>query len=138
MIKTLKQNRPLVLQGGLAGLLPFAVSALALQLGWAGTTPFLTYSVVILAFLSGVIWWHGLQKNDLPSIAAGLLTPALAWLLLFLSPGTAVGLLGAAFLLLWCWEMVFLRSTYSAGYRLLRTTLTFCVLLLHGWVWLIL
>lgn len=135
---SLRRNPPLVLMGGLAGLVPFVGSAIALQAGWSDAWPFLAYSVIILSFLAGVNWWYGLQQKQMPSVAVGLMLPALAWLVLFLSDHLTVLALGVGFLLLWAWEMLIMRRVYTRGYALLRTVLTLGVLVTHLWVWLLL
>ncbi|MCH8551824.1 MAG: DUF3429 domain-containing protein [Natronospirillum sp.] len=135
---SLRRNPPLVLSGGLAGLLPFVGSAIALQVGWSDAGPFLTYSVIILSFLAGVNWWYGLQQKQMPSVVVGLMLPALAWLALFLPTHLTVLALGTGFLLLWAWEMLIMHQVYTRGYALLRTVLTLGVLATHVWAWLVL
>lgn len=137
-METLQKNPPLVVWGGLAGLLPFLGSTLALQLGWSDAGPLLAYSAIILAFLSGIVWWHGLRSKDNGSVAVGLSLPALVWLTLFLPERTTAGLFGIGYLLLWSWEMLFLRRVYTTGYQLLRTLLTLGVVLVHFWAWVVL
>jgi hypothetical protein len=118
--------------GGLAGLIPFYLSALAVQLGWAEVLLFKSYSVIIVSFLSGVIWWHGLQHGDRESILVALMIPALAWLAMLL-PFTLM-LLATGYVVVWAWEMLRLRSNYASSYILLRAILTFFVVVAHGWV----
>lgn len=120
--------------GGLGGLIPFYFSALAIQLGWADELMFQAYSVIILSFLSGVVWWHGLQHADRQSLIVALLIPALAWLFLLLPWVALLVLLASAYVLLWAWEMLRLRPFYSSSYVLLRSLLTLFVVLAHGWV----
>lgn len=147
-LDTLKTNRPMVLYGSLAGLVPFFASVLATQFGLAGPGPFLVYSAIILAFLSGALWWFALtaeeiagdvpdesDRSDEPTLALALVLPAVAWLVLVMLPERIIVLLlGLGFLTLWVWEVIKLRQIYSAGYMLLRTVLTAVVLLLHFWL----
>lgn len=142
-LDTLKANRPLVLYGGLAGLVPFFISALGLQLGWLAVEAFMQYSVIILSFLSGALWWHGLKAETEESgshrphettLPLALALPAAAWLVLFLPDRVTVLLLGGGYLALWVWEMLFMRDIYRKRYLLLRTVLTVLVLVLHFWV----
>jgi len=141
----LKSNRPLVLCGTLAGALPFLASALALQFGWLSSAPFITYSAIILSFLCGVLWWYGLvdarkveqsspSQPHFTTLPLALALPAGAWLVTFLPDRFAVLLLGCAFLALWAWEMMFMRSVYRKRYLLLRTLITAVVVISHFWV----
>lgn len=124
----------LVWLGGLAGLIPFYFSALAVQTGWVEVLLFKSYSVIILAFLSGVVWWHGLQQSDRASMVVALVIPALAWLFFLLPLTLMLLLLATAYVLLWGWEMYRLRPFYPASYITLRTLLTVFVLFAHAWV----
>lgn len=134
MNKPLLANTALVWLGGLAGLIPFYFSALALQLGWFDVVMFQFYSVIILSFLSGVIWWAGIQHSDRASILLALVVPALAWLALLLPVTLLLFVLATAYGVLWVWEILRLRGLYPASYMLLRTLLTCFVLLAHAWV----
>lgn len=124
----------LVWLGGLAGLIPFYFSAIGVQTGWVDVLMFKSYSVIILSFLSGVVWWYGLQQSDRASIVVALAIPALAWLFFLLPLTLMLLLLAIAYLVLWGWEMFRLRPLYSASYVTLRSVLTVFVLLAHGWV----
>jgi hypothetical protein len=123
--------------GGLAGLLPFYVSALAVQFGWADGLLFKAYSVIILSFLSGVVWWHGLQHADRESIIIALALPALAWVVMLLPLHLMLFFLAAGYGVIWAWEMLRLRHFYANSYVVLRAILTFFVILAHGWMLLI-
>lgn len=144
-LEEIKSNRPLVLYGTLAGALPFLGSALALQLGLLSSEPFVSYSVIVLSFLCGVLWWHGLvdarkadqksaEQPHLTTLPMALALPAAAWLVLFFPTLIAVLLLGCGYLALWVWEMLFMRGVYRKRYLLLRTLMTAVVVLTHFWV----
>lgn len=142
----------MVRYGALAGLLPFLGSALAWYFGWLSLQPFLLYSAIIVSFLAGVLWWHGLsaaphradREEDVPlaalpentaSLTVALAVPAVAWAATFLPDVWNVLILGSLYLLVWVWEMLTLRSVYRRAYLLLRTALTLIVVLVHGGIW---
>ncbi len=135
----------MVIYGGLAGLLPFLASALAWYFGWLSLQPFISYSIIILSFLSGVVWWHGLagsaardRDSETPHVTAlptALVLPVGAWLVLFLPDVWTVLLLAIGYLALWVWEMMFLRRLYRRHYVVLRAFLTLVVVLVHLGIW---
>ncbi|MDN3611362.1 DUF3429 domain-containing protein [Vibrio ostreicida] len=132
---------------GYLGLLPFMASVVLILvemtvLGLTGMTLFTAYSVVILSFLSGVLWGNGIDhsrhtlcRNAL--ILSNLFT-LLAWAAFLVSksqPMTALVLLSLGYLMVWVAELALRESEHEdkpEGYQRLRAQLTFGVIVLHG------
>lgn len=128
-----EENQTLIWAGGILGLIPFLAAVFGIHwLGWE-LHRFTLYSGVILAFLCGVIWKNALEADKGAPIALGLALaiPALIWLVVFGSPGVQVGVAALGFVVVYGWERFSVWSVYPAGYRVLRTTLTTLVVLIH-------
>ena len=131
---------------GLLGFIPFAVTTgLALSdrllFGQDPRMVFITYSVVILSFLGGVLWGRTLQRPD-DRLGRGLLIASnavalMAWGGLLAGSAyfpAALCLLMAAYGTVWFLEQRFDAAlTHQAGkvYLKLRTALTGMVLSAH-------
>jgi len=116
---------------GYLGLLPFAG---ALGVSWTGLTVFglageqlfITYSAVILSFLSGVLWGNGLDNTP----------PTLSRYALVLSNVFALLAWGAGYFLVWLTERWIRyrqqKNDQPAGYQTMRDRLTLSVVAFHG------
>jgi hypothetical protein len=132
----------IIVLGGL-GLLPFLAGFYLQinQLDWlafSGRTLFMTYSAIILSFMSGALWGQSLEHSrevtlfKLPIITNVI--ALLAWLcLLFNQSSLAIGVLFSGYLLLllteWYWRE---QGDFPNGYYpMLRLLLTSIVCVLH-------
>lgn len=95
----------------LAGLLPFAIAAVATNMGYALQTPARLYGAVIMAFLSGLHWAVFLffaEKCPRPLLLTSNITALLAWLSLLL-PNASLAIwlqaVGLSYLLLLDWRL---------------------------------
>lgn len=133
---------------GYLGLLPFAG---ALGVSWTGLTVFglageqlfITYSAVILSFLSGVLWGNGLD-NPPPTLSRYALVLSnvfalLAWgaLVKGATPlSLTVSVLTAGYFLVWLTERWIRycqqKNDQPAGYQTMRDRLTLSVVALHA------
>jgi len=129
---------------GLAGVLPFAATAINLHTAWPlfngfALQIFIVYSAVILSFLGGIRW--GLAVNAqaarsadfvlavLPSLVAtgAVLLPRPGWQILALAAGfAAIGTL----------DFIRPAAGMKAWLRSLRWQLSLLVLITHGMAWL--
>lgn len=126
-------NQSLIWAGGILGLIPFLASLFGVHwLGW-DIERFTLYSGLILAFLCGVVWKNALrfEAQSLMGLTLALVLPAALWLALFTRPEVQIGMAAAGFLVVYGWERHSVWQTYPAGYRVLRTTLTTLVVLIH-------
>lgn len=123
---------------GYAGLIPFYAALLAVWmgepiLGFSGKTLFMTYSAIILSFMSGV-WWGQVigSKNNTWLILSNVFA-LLAWFTLI--DGRVLFsllLLMIGYLLLWAFEWKVPALRVGKSYFALRTQLTFMVVLAHA------
>lgn len=131
---------------GYLGLLPFALSLICIVtgaslFGLTGEEMFISYSVVILSFLSGVLWGNGIDHSvDKISRNALLLSNLFAvmtWGVLLLSRqniALALILLAIGYFLVWFSERavrVAEKERKPAGYKILRARLTTSVVIMH-------
>jgi hypothetical protein len=115
---------------GLAGLLPFVASALAVALGppsWhdAALRALIAYAAVIVSFLGGIHWGSTTAAERDGSRVWGVVPSLLAWPML-LVPAPRWALLGLAASLFACWAVDRTRfaSMGLAALLPLRTRLT--------------
>ena len=132
---------------GYMGLIPFLFGLLlsltdSQLLSLSGETLFITYSVVILSFLSGILWGNGIENfENQSSNKALLLSNAIvlvAWLAVLLGEQqelvtTLILILG--YIAVWRAERTMREENQSQGpdgYFDMRTRLTSSVVLMHG------
>lgn len=91
MFVPLSQIPPMALRLGLAGVIPFAASAVY-AVATSGTAPFIihaasSYALAILCFMSGCIWAFAARAEDPTGIALSTVPTLLGWggFVLFLS-----------------------------------------------------
>ncbi|KJY86581.1 hypothetical protein TW84_19530 [Vibrio neptunius] len=131
---------------GYLGLVPFALSLICIVtgarlFGLTGEEMFISYSVVILSFLSGVLWGNGIDHSvDKISRNALLLSNLFAvmtWGVLLLSRqnvALALVLLGFGYFLVWFSERavrIAEKERKPVGYKILRARLTTSVIVMH-------
>ncbi|MEZ8880309.1 DUF3429 domain-containing protein [Vibrio lentus] len=132
---------------GYMGLIPF-LFGLLLSLtdsqffGLSGETLFITYSVVILSFLSGILWGNGIENFESQSSNKALILSnvivLVAWLAVLLGEQkefltTLVLIIG--YIAVWRAERSMREENQSEGpdgYFDMRTRLTSSVVLMHG------
>jgi len=140
------KNHTLIYSLGLAGLIPFIGSCIAVFTGWTilGMAPqslFLSYSAIILSFLGGTLWG---KSRELPtsSLSTGLLIfsnvlALLAWFMLLLGPDSySSGLIIAilAYITIYTVERTNSEQLFASvggSYLTLRLILTTTVCLSH-------
>ncbi|PTO64514.1 DUF3429 domain-containing protein [Vibrio splendidus] len=141
------QTRNTMAKLGYMGLIPF-LFGLLLSLtdsqffSLSGETLFITYSVVILSFLSGILWGNGIENFESQSSNKALILSNVivlaAWLAVLL--GEQQELLTSLILILgyiavWRAERSMREENQSEGpdgYFDMRTRLTSSVVLMHG------
>lgn len=122
---------------GWSGILPFAaaLAAAVLRPEWqdAARAAFVGYGAVILSFLGGARWGHGLAAEAPPRRYVEAVLPSLvgfAALLALPWPGAALGLLAAGFTV---WLLLDLRDPlWTLAYRRMRLGVSLVVLALHA------
>ncbi|MEZ9546744.1 MULTISPECIES: DUF3429 domain-containing protein [Vibrio] len=141
------QTRNTMAKLGYMGLIPFLFGLLlsltdSQLLSLSGETLFITYSVVILSFLSGILWGNGIENfENQSSNKALLLSNAIvlvAWLAVLLGEQqelvtTLILILG--YIAVWRAERTMREENQSQGpdgYFDMRTRLTSSVVLMHG------
>ncbi|KHT45948.1 DUF3429 domain-containing protein [Vibrio sinaloensis] len=146
-VKSTQQPRSTMLSLGYLGLVPFAVG-LVLQLnsisvfGVGGLEMFVFYSVVILSFLSGVLWGnaidHSKHRMSRNALLLSNLFAVLSWGVLLLARnnvGLALILLAVSYGLVLLTELALRNSEQERGpngYETLRIRLTSGVVVMHG------
>ena len=138
------QNQSTMLNLGYLGLLPFIAGlVLAIMdqslLGMSGEKLFVTYSAIILSFLSGVMWGsvldHFAEKKTKVALILSNAFALLAWgALLIANLQLAILLLAIGFIAVWFCEKQSrqaLQQTQPAAYQTLRFRLTAGVVLMH-------
>ncbi|GEM74828.1 DUF3429 domain-containing protein [Vibrio sagamiensis] len=136
---------------GFMGLVPF-VCGLVLSiidkhiLGYSGEIIFVTYSAVILSFLSGILWGTAITNPHLHSSSRLLLLSnmmsLLAWFSLLLSDQdflSPIVILAFGYITVWRAEKSakvcsMVHNLVLADYAAMRTKLTVCVVLLHSFM----
>ncbi|MEZ9518583.1 DUF3429 domain-containing protein [Vibrio splendidus] len=141
------QTRNTMAKLGYMGLIPF-LFGLLLSLtdsqffSLSGETLFITYSVVILSFLSGILWGNGIENFESQSSNKALILSNVivlaAWLAVLLGEQqefltTLILILG--YIAVWRAERSIREENQSEGpdgYFDMRTRLTSSVVLMHG------
>lgn len=150
MIRTLDSVPVPALYFGLAGLLPFVLSAIACwlvpeagRLFGAVTPEFIlcAYGAVILSFLGGIRWGvamqHGSLINDWVVVGLAMVPSLLAWPALLLSPSVGIPMVVVGLLLQYAIDYQSSKAALTPQWFLpLRTVLTLGAVLslLLGWV----
>ncbi len=141
------QTRNTMAKLGYMGLIPFLFGLLlsltdSRFLGLSGETLFITYSVVILSFLSGILWGNGIENFENQSSNKALVlsnvTVLAAWLAVLLGEQqefltTLILIIG--YIAVWRAERSMREENQSEGpdgYFDMRTRLTSSVVLMHG------
>jgi uncharacterized membrane protein YfhO len=141
------QTRNTMAKLGYMGLIPFLFGLLlsltdSQFLGLGGETLFITYSVVILSFLSGILWGNGIENFESQSSNKALILSnvivLVAWLAVLLGEQkefltTLILIIG--YIAVWRAERSIREENQSEGpegYFEMRTRLTSSVVLMHG------
>ncbi|MEZ8720088.1 DUF3429 domain-containing protein [Vibrio pomeroyi] len=141
------QTRNTMAKLGYMGLIPFLFGLLlsltdSQLLGLSGETLFITYSVVILSFLSGILWGNGIENFESQTSNKALILSnvivLIAWLAMLLGEQkefltTLILILG--YIAVWRAERAMREENQSQGpdgYFDMRTRLTSSVVLMHG------
>lgn len=141
------QTRNTMAKLGYMGLIPFLFGLLlsftdSQFMGISGETFFITYSVAILSFLSGILWASGIENFESQSSNKALLLSnaivLVAWLAVLLGEQkelvtTLILILG--YIAVWRAERTMREENQSQGpdgYFDMRTRLTSSVVLMHG------
>ena len=141
------QTRNTMAKLGYMGLTPFLFGLLlsltdSQFLGLSGETLFITYSVVILSFLSGILWGNGIENFESQSSNKALILSnvivLVAWLAVLLGEQkefltTLILIIG--YIAVWRAERSMREENQSVGpdgYFDMRTRLTSSVVLMHG------
>ena len=141
------QTRNTMAKLGYMGLIPFLFGLLlsltdSQFLGLSGETLFITYSVVILSFLSGILWGNGIGNFESQSSNKALILSnvivLVAWLAVLLGEQkefltTLILIIG--YIAVWRAERSMREENQSEGpdgYFDMRTRLTSSVALMHG------
>ncbi|MEZ9392646.1 DUF3429 domain-containing protein [Vibrio sp. J383] len=141
------QTRNTMAKLGYMGLIPFLFGLLlsltdSQFLGLSGETLFITYSVVILSFLSGILWGNGIENFESQSSNKALILSNVvvlaAWVAVLLGEQkefitTLVLIIG--YIAVWRAERSMREENQSEGpdgYFDMRTRLTSSVVLMHG------
>ncbi|OBT32134.1 DUF3429 domain-containing protein [Vibrio splendidus] len=141
------QTRNTMANLGYMGLIPFLFGLLlsltdSQFLGLSGETLFITYSVVILSFLSGILWGNGIENFESQSSNKALILSNVivlaAWLAVLLGEQkefltTLILIIG--YIAVWRAERSMREENQSEGpdgYFDMRTRLTSSVVLMHG------
>ncbi|MFA0628447.1 DUF3429 domain-containing protein [Vibrio sp. 10N.222.49.A3] len=141
------QTRNTMAKLGYMGLIPFLFGLLlsltdSQVFSLSGETLFITYSVVILSFLSGILWGNGIENFESQSSNKALFLSNVivlaAWLAVLLGEQqefltTLILILG--YIAVWRAERSMREENQSEGpdgYFDMRTRLTSSVVLMHG------
>ncbi|MEZ8157987.1 DUF3429 domain-containing protein [Vibrio splendidus] len=141
------QTRNTMAKLGYMGLIPF-LFGLLLSLtdsqffSLSGETFFITYSVVILSFLSGILWGNGIENFESQSSNKALILSNVivlaAWLAVLLGEQQeflTILILILGYIAVWRAERSMREENQSEGpdgYFDMRTRLTSSVVLMHG------
>ncbi|MFS1946506.1 DUF3429 domain-containing protein [Vibrio lentus] len=141
------QTRNTMAKLGYMGLIPFLFGLLlsltdSQFLGLSGETLFITYSVVILSFLSGILWGSGIENFESQSSNKALILSnvivLVAWLAVLLGEQKeflTTLLLIIGYIAVWRAERSMREENQSEGpdgYFDMRTRLTSSVVSMHG------
>ncbi|EGA68822.1 hypothetical protein VISI1226_10852 [Vibrio sinaloensis DSM 21326] len=141
-----KDSVSIMLRLGYLGLIPFVFSLICIFTGISvrgltGVEMFVSYSVVILSFLSGVIWGngidHSIDKISRNALLLSNLFAVMTWAVLLLArenTALALLLLAIGYGLVWFSERairVAEKERKPAGYKALRARLTSGVVIMH-------
>ncbi|WP_372384513.1 DUF3429 domain-containing protein [Vibrio sp. BS-M-Sm-2] len=141
------QTRNTMAKLGYLGLIPFLFGLLlsltdSQLFSLSGETLFITYSVVILSFLSGILWGNGIENFESPSSNKALILSNVivltAWLSVLLGEQQeflTIILLIIGYIAVWRAERSMREENQSEGpdgYFDMRTRLTSSVVLMHG------
>ncbi|MCG9647335.1 DUF3429 domain-containing protein [Vibrio brasiliensis] len=130
-------------QLGYWGLVPFFLGTVMIAfdmqiLAIGGTQLFISYSAVILSFLSGVLWGRSLNHQVATSKRIALIASnvfaLMAWLLLLQtsqSVTAVIALLGVGYVAIWYFEKRTWRDKLTDPYQIMRRNLTGMVAGLH-------
>ncbi|MEZ9389116.1 DUF3429 domain-containing protein [Vibrio lentus] len=141
------QTRNTMANLGYMGLIPFLFGLLlsltdSRLIGINGETLFITYSVVILSFLSGILWGNGIENFESQTSNKALILSnvivLIAWLAVLLGEQkefltTLILIVG--YIAVWRAERSMREENQSEGpdgYFDMRTRLTSSVVLMHG------
>ncbi|NOI90043.1 DUF3429 domain-containing protein [Vibrio splendidus] len=141
------QTRNTMAKLGYMGLIPFLFGLLlsltdSQFLGLSGETLFITYSVVILSFLSGILWGNGIEnfesQSSIKALVLSNVIVLVAWVAVLLGEQkefltTLVLIIG--YIAVWRAERSMREENQSEGldgYFDMRTRLTSSVVLMHG------
>ncbi|CAK1823223.1 DUF3429 domain-containing protein [Vibrio crassostreae] len=141
------QTRNTMAKLGYMGLIPFLFGLLlsltdSQLLSLSGETLFITYSVVILSFLSGILWGNGIENFENQSSNKALVLSNVivlaSWLAVLLGEQqefltTLILIIG--YIAVWRAERSMREENQSQdpdGYLDMRTRLTSSVVLMHG------
>ncbi|CAK2730931.1 DUF3429 domain-containing protein [Vibrio crassostreae] len=141
------QTRNTMAKLGYMGLIPFLFGLLlsltdSQLLSLSGETLFITYSVVILSFLSGILWGNGIENFENQSSNKALVLSNVivlaSWLAVLLGEQqefltTLILIIG--YIAVWRAERTMREENQSQGpdgYFDMRTRLTSSVVLMHG------
>ncbi|MGF1824055.1 DUF3429 domain-containing protein [Vibrio splendidus] len=141
------QTRNTMAKLGYMGLIPFLLGLLlsltdSQFISLSGETLFITYSVVILSFLSGILWGNGIENFESQSSNKALILSNVivlaAWLAVLLGEQkefltTLILIIG--YIAVWRAERSMREENQSEGpdgYFDMRTRLTSSVVLMHG------
>ncbi|CAK2418270.1 DUF3429 domain-containing protein [Vibrio crassostreae] len=141
------QTRNTMTKLGYMGLIPFLFGLLlsltdSQFMGISGETLFITYSVVILSFLSGILWGNGIENFENQSSNKALVLSNVivlaSWLAVLLGEQqefltTLILIIG--YIAVWRAERSMREENQSQGpdgYFDMRTRLTSSVVLMHG------
>ncbi|MCF7495457.1 DUF3429 domain-containing protein [Vibrio sp. L5-1] len=141
------QTRNTMAKLGFMGLIPFLFGLLlsltdSQFLDLSGETLFITYSVVILSFLSGILWGNGIENFESQSSNKALILSNVivlaAWVAVLLGEQkefltTLILIIG--YIAVWRAERSMREENQSEGpdgYFDMRTRLTSSVVLMHG------
>ncbi|MEZ8125313.1 DUF3429 domain-containing protein [Vibrio splendidus] len=143
------QTRNTMAKLGYMGLIPFLFGLLlsltdSQVFSLSGETLFITYSVVILSFLSGILWGNGIENFESQSSNKALILSNVivlaAWLAVLLGEQqefltTLILILILGYIAVWRAERSMREENQSEGpdgYFDMRTRLTSSVVLMHG------
>lgn len=138
VIDSIEKHKNIVSRYMHLGLLPFLAGPfipwiLPDQLNLV-TEVFFAYSLIIFAFLSGVIWASALLRSEhcpARNLHLAIIFSLLPFIAVFLPTMAKIGFMMVSFLVLLYWEKRFMSSIYPDWYQQLRHRITFVVVACH-------